>query len=114
MANNPEKYTYPTGDAEFTRQEIAITMASDGFLFVAFEEGWSDEIASDTFHQLGDIDSRLTDEDCETFVKGLLETKDDGELFYQHVKDFTREMLSKWGLITPVCFLSPNQYARSA
>lgn len=89
---------YRFGDTMIHKQEIAMNLATEGFRFVAFEQHWTNEFAGNLFEQLGDINSRLTDDDCQEFVRGLQNSLHDGELLYAHVTNFTRKMLQKWGI----------------
>ncbi|MCG6969150.1 MAG: hypothetical protein LJE85_05200 [Gammaproteobacteria bacterium] len=89
---------YVMGDHMIYKQEISMNLATDGFRFVAHEQQWSEEQTERVFAQLGDINQRLTDADCQEFLAGVQNCIHDSELLYQHVTNFTHKMLQKWGV----------------
>jgi hypothetical protein len=98
MSDSISTKQYAFGDDMIYKQEISMNLATDGFRFVAHEQQWSEEQAARIFAQLGDINQRLTDADCQEFLTGVQNSIHDSELLYQHVTDFTHKMLQKWGV----------------
>lgn len=90
---------YSFGDDMIYKDEISMNLATDGFRFVAFEKQWSEEQTAHIFEQLGDLNQRLTDADCQAFIEGIQNNLHDSEGLYRHVTEFTQELLQKWGLV---------------
>jgi len=98
MSHSISTKQYAFGDDMIYKHEISMNLATDGFRFVAFEKQWSDEHAAHLFAQLGDLNERLTDADCQEFLDGVQNSIHDSELLYRHVTGFTLRMLQKWGI----------------
>ncbi|MDH5327443.1 MAG: hypothetical protein OEZ68_01330 [Gammaproteobacteria bacterium] len=90
---------YQFGHHGISKDDIAMNLATDGFRFVAFEQNWDLAQATQLFDQLGDIENKLSEEDCCEFLSGLQNSLHDSELLYEHVTNFTRKMLHKWQLV---------------
>ena len=95
MYNN----VYSCANMRLTRREIALCLVFDGFGFVAWEQGWSGPVMSHKLALLGDVEARLSDTDCQRFVRGLASTASDGEQCMRHVKDFTHNLMQRWGVL---------------
>lgn len=98
MSDSISTKQYAFGEDMIYKHEISMNLATDGFRFVAFEQQWSDEQAASIFEQLGDLNQRLTDADCQEFIDGVQNSLHDGEQLYRHVTSFTHKMLQKWGI----------------
>ena len=81
-----------------TKQEIAMNLATEGFRFLAYEPRWNQTQPHELLQQLGDIESRLSDEDCREFAEGLQQCLHDSAALYQYVTEYTHKLLDKWGL----------------
>ena len=98
MKNRAPNHTYMIGNYPITRQEIAYNIVTDGLSIVAFEQGWTDRKAGEIFFGLGNIDERLTDDDCVAYVSGFNHFMADGDKLFEHIKRFTYLLLTKWGV----------------
>ncbi len=98
MSDSISTKQYAFGDDMIYKHEISMNLATDGFQFVAGEKQWSNEQATRIFEQLGDLNQRLTDADCQEFIDGVQSCLHDGEQLYHYVTGFTHKMLQKWGI----------------
>jgi len=93
---------YMIGNYPITRQEIAYNIVTDGLSIITFEQRWNDKTAGEILFGLGNISDRLTDEDCQTYVTGFTLNMSDGDKLFDHIKQYTYMLLTKWGVFTNI------------
>jgi len=93
---------YMIGNYPITRQEIAYNIVTDGLSIVTYEQEWNDKIAGEILFGLGNISDRLTDEDCQAYVVGFTLNMSDGDKLFDHIKQYTYMLLTKWGIFTNI------------